>query len=79
MGDKEKSREGEDTKFNKALTCMADDRTACMAVERREAVTKARSDRMSLLAYKKNKIDMEIMRLYLAGMSAMQQEYFQSL
>lgn len=77
MERKMNDRETLETEFNDALTGMTDDRTMYM-MERRQADSKTENDRSELLALKKNKIDMEIMKLDFVGMNAIQ-EYFQNL
>ncbi|KAG2721191.1 hypothetical protein I3760_02G070500 [Carya illinoinensis] len=75
---KRKSREGEDAEFNEVLSRMTDDRTVCM-MERRKAIMKAESARMSLIALKKKMIDIKIMELDLSGIDEMHQDYFRTL
>ncbi|KAF5453007.1 hypothetical protein F2P56_027954 [Juglans regia] len=82
---KRKAAKSYDAEFVEALTCMTNDRAAFM-YERRQATSKLDADRAQLLAEKKRrndtenrKIDMEIMRMDLAGMNGMQREYFLNL
>ncbi|XP_035545904.1 uncharacterized protein LOC118348409 [Juglans regia] len=79
---KRKAAESYDAEFVEALTCMTNDRAVFMS-ERRQATSKLDVDRAQLLVEKKRrndtenrKIDIEIMKIDLAGMNGMQREYF---
>ncbi|XP_018818225.2 glutathione S-transferase T2-like [Juglans regia] len=92
---KRKMAESYDAEFVEALTCMKNDRAAFMSErrqatsklsERRQATSKLSADRAQLLVEKKmrndtenRKIDIEIMKMDLAGMNGMQREYFLNL
>ncbi|KAF5463162.1 hypothetical protein F2P56_019098 [Juglans regia] len=82
---KRKAAESYDAEFVEALTCMTNDRAGFMS-ERRQATSKLDADRAQLLVEKKRrndtenrKIDIEIMKMDLAGMNGMQREYFLNL
>ncbi|XP_035550683.1 glutathione S-transferase T3-like [Juglans regia] len=75
---KRKAAESYDAEFVEALTCMTNDRAVFMS-ERRQATSKLDVDRAQLLVEKKRrndtenrKIDIEIMKIDLAGMNGMQ-------
>ncbi|XP_041004100.1 uncharacterized protein LOC121249455 [Juglans microcarpa x Juglans regia] len=68
-----KATEASDSEFHASLTQMYEDRDMFMR-ERRQEASKANSDRSELVAEKKRRTDMEIMKLDLAGMNAMQRE-----
>ncbi|XP_035544568.1 uncharacterized protein LOC118347973 [Juglans regia] len=75
---KRKAAESYDAEFVEALTCMTNDRVVFMS-EIRQATSKLDADRARLLMEKKRrndtenrKIDIEIMKMDLAGMNGMQ-------
>ncbi|KAF5470881.1 hypothetical protein F2P56_011368 [Juglans regia] len=73
-----RATEASDSEFHASLTQIHEDRVMFMRERRQEAI-KANSDRSELVSEKKRKTDMKIIKLDLAGMNAMQREYFQNL
>lgn len=70
--EKKKGRKTLATKFNNYLSCMSNDRTIYI-IEKRQRINKANNDRSKLLHLKNGKIKIEIMKLDLTSMNAMQQ------